>query len=71
MKKNAQAARKMISMLSRMGRVAWSNARRMAFPTTVPSTALPVKRPSSDSPVSNSRSGQRTFSSPTGCDATS
>ena len=70
-KKNAVAARKIVSIWSRMNCVARSKARSMAKPTGVPSSTEPAKSPSSDSPTRSSKSRQRTFSSPSGWPATS
>ena len=71
MKKKAQAARKTYSILSRSSRVTRSNARNIAVPTGVPSNTAPVIKARTESPIRNSKSGQSTFSRPSGWPATS
>ena len=57
-------ARKIVSMFSRTKRVARSSARSMTAPTGVPSSTQPAISAEIESPMSNSKSGQRTFSRP-------
>jgi len=70
MKKKAVAARKIVSMFSRTSRVARSRECNMEIPIGVLSNTLPVISARIESPVRNSKSGQRTLSSPSGWPAT-